>query len=200
MDLEYLSGLWQQDDGGTRFSVPAENLHESLRRSSSKFEQRIRWRDWRELVVLILGGGLFAVASFVMMPAALDTHWTEHWDWILLGAACWGMGAVFIRERRRAHQYKPRINDDIRTTLERQCHSLRHQIALMKRVGIWYILPFVVPWTIVVFRSFPTSWQWPYFVVGLITFGVIIAWNRWLAKHRLQPMLDANEQLLKEVS
>ena len=200
MDLEYLSGLWQQDDGGNRYSIAADDLHESIRRSVHRLERRIRWRDWRELACLVLFGGVFFYTAFITMPKKLDTHWLEHWDWIFLGVCCWGLGGVFMRERRGAHKFLPRISDDVRTTLEKQSDSLRHQIKLMNRVGVWYILPFLVPWTLVVVRSFPTSWQWPYFVAGLCTFGLIILWNRWYAGYRLTPRLQANEQLLKEVS
>lgn len=199
MDLEYLSGLWQQDDGGTRFSIPADDLHESVRRSANRLERSIRWRDWRELVGLILVGTFFFYLALIEMPARLDTDWWEHWDWMLLGATCWGTGAMFGCIRRKGRQYRPQSDDDIRTTLERQCDSLRYQVGLLNRVATWYILPTVVPWTILIMRSFPASWKWPYFLFLLCIFGLVIAGNRWYAKHRLTPRLKANEQLLKEV-
>ena len=103
MDLEYLTGLWQQDDGGARFSVPVENFHESLRRSAKHFERRLHLRDWMELVACFLAGVSFFYTAFIVKPAELGTHWIAHWDWILFGISCWGVGAVsFARRSLRA--------------------------------------------------------------------------------------------------
>ncbi len=200
MDIEYLSAIWQRDDGGNRYSITAEDLNESLHRSATRFERKLQLRDWIELVGGFLGGGFFIVIAVSIFPNAHGTVWIDHWDWLLLGFACWVIGAVFVRERIRARKNAPRADDDICTTLQRQNESLRHQIGLLKRVAWWYVLPFALPLAIVTWRSFPPEWKLPYSVGCVVLFGGIIVLNRWYAKRRLLPQLEANEQLLKEAS
>ena len=200
MDLEYLSGLWQSDDGGTHFVVSGDDLHESVRRSAEKQERQLKRRDWLELSIGMLCGVFFAANALIFLPAMMGTPWYSQWDWLLLAVGCFWVSGAFVRERREAARFAPQVDDDIRTTLQRQSESLRHQIGLLNRVAWWYVMPIALPLGIVTLRSFPSDWKLSYGITVFLFMAFIIVLNKWYAKRTLTPQLEANEQLLKEVS
>jgi len=200
MDIELLGALWQRDDGGNRYSIAAEDLSASLQRSAARFHRNFQLRDWAESGAGFVIGSFFVAYAVALLPNALGTRWVDHWDWLLLGFVSWLLATVFVRERIHSRKDAPRASDDICTTLERQNRSLRHQISLCERIAWWYVLPVAIPMALIIWRSDFAELKLPYSIIVIVLFVSIIFLNRWYAKRRLLPQLEANEEMLKEVS
>jgi len=200
MDIELLGALWQRDDGGNRYSIAAKDLSASLHRSAARLHRIFQLRDWAESSAGFVIGGFFVAYAVALLPNALGTGWIDHWDWLLLGFVSWGLAVVFAKERIHSRKDAPRPSDDVCATLKRQNKLLRHQISLCERIAWWYVLPVAVPMAIIIWRSSSFELKIPYSIIIAVLFGGIIFLNRWYAKRRLFPQLQANEKMLKDVS
>ncbi len=200
MDLEYLNTIWQKDGATNRFSIDADSLHDLIRKRSTRFERRIRVRDWIELVGGLLLGGFFVFSALFALPNDTGRPWTDHWDYLLLGVGCWIISLSFMRLRRKAADHAPDATDTIRGTLEKNRDSLRHQIQLLRSLWWWYCLPVALPLAIVVVRSFPPEMRGWYSLTCIVIFAAIILVNRWYADKRLKPRLDSVNKLIEEVA
>jgi len=198
MDLEYLQTLWQKDEGGNRYALDERALTELVQHEGNSFEKVLRHRDWFELIGGAVIGTFFIVAAIFILPGDQGTRWIDHWDYMLLGVGCFVIAVIFARLRLESRAFVKREGDTLLEALEKRRQSLTHRIRLLKTLAWWYIMPVAIPLGIVVVRSFQPEKRISYSIICGLSFAIVIYYNRWVAKRRLQPQLDSVNRLMEE--
>jgi hypothetical protein len=200
MDLEYLQTIWQKDESAGGYVLDEAALHAIVKGESRRFERRVRWRDWYELIGGLTIGSFFVYATFVPLPGEASVPWTEHWDRLLLAAGCFVIAFGFTRLRLAARAFAEQEGDSLVQTLEKRRDAIALQMLLVRRMFWWYLLPVAVPLTAMMFYSFLPAQRLRFGIACLLAFGAIAVWNRWYAKKRLQPQLDGVNALIDDAS
>ena len=129
MDFEAIQRVWTTESGGT--TMPDEKLIRDVMARDGVLTRRVRLRDLIELVTAIgMAGGFLWVSFQVPTP----------WPWWLAAAITAGVGAVFVRERRRRGAVEP-AGRGVRAGLKAALAETDHQIRLLRSVAWWYLLP-----------------------------------------------------------
>lgn len=159
-------------------------------------------RDWLE------AGVSFGVAAF--FAAILS----------LLGRAAapaWGavailvvMGAVFVRERRRARALAPAPDAPLRQRIEAEIAELEHQRRILGSVLWWYVLPFVAVVALLLWGAHaalpgpvtPEAWlRMAGFGALCVAVGGVVVWlNRFAVRRDIEPQLRDLERLRAELA
>ena len=204
MDIESLQTLWQKDDDRYGYRLDEKALQTLVQEESRRFELRVRWRDWYELVGGVVIGTFFLYAAFFAFPG-IETGeepgegaigWTVHWDRLLLAAGCYFIAVVFARLRFAARAFKEQSGDSLLETLQKRKARLELQIHAARRVVLWYILPVAIPLGVMV--SFASERRVPLVITCLVAMAAVVGLNRRHAKRTLQPKLDSVNELIAQ--
>jgi hypothetical protein len=136
MDIERLKTAWQKRSAAPAHRVSGGNLAATLDRRVRRLERQVFWRDIRETVAAIIGVIIFGLfAWYTASPVARA------------GAALTVVAAIFIvahlhRTRARVSAADPSLPviAYCRGALDR----VDAQIALLRSVLWWYILPILI--------------------------------------------------------
>jgi hypothetical protein len=132
MDFQSLQSIWtgEAGNGGNRSGESEEALIRAVLRRDRALDRRVRIRDFVELGTAAAMSFGFAVVAF-RVPTP--------WPWLGAALLTLGVGAIFVRERRRRPGAEPagRLRERLGAALE----EADHQIRLLRSVFWWYLLP-----------------------------------------------------------
>ena len=198
MDLDELRKVWRLQDTADTM-IEEEKAVETVMHASRRMDRTVFWRDVRESVIA------FGLAVFwVWGGHQLARHL---WPWYA-GAAllCW-IGAFIVVDRRIQREVQPAAT--MKENLEQALRKVNHQIALLRNVLWWYLLPCLAAVLLILgemaLQFTPDSWGqvYPPFVITLALVAVLYPLIYWLnqqaVKKILVPLKDAVEQSLKEL-
>ena len=198
MNWNELEKLWQNQ--GSAFAAPAWDVKEFAAHQRS-LSRRLAWRDWTEVAVSLSVAGVFAAVLWL-----LEIRDWRGWIGVLLVL---GVGLKFAHERRRAALRRPTPEAPLLAQLDAEIVELRHQAALLRRVGKWYLAPLAVAfgflgWAFVrhlaaagvAVNVAPLMW------IGGSTLGIFVGvwWlNDYTARSWIDPQLAARERARAEL-
>jgi hypothetical protein len=162
---------------------------------SRRFQRRILFRDWRELIA----GGF---AGVMIAPAVMHGRVLAR-----LGAVTVLAGIVLTAFRllRARRAGATRVSDPtvpVATALHAELEQIDAQIALLSTVAWWYVAPLVGGSVLLVAASRGARGAW--FTLGYAAFSALLAWgiiaaNRRAVRRTLQPKREEIESLLAQI-
>ncbi|HVS54339.1 MAG TPA: hypothetical protein VHD62_18430 [Opitutaceae bacterium] len=168
-----------------------------LCRDGSRFYALILWRDLRETV-----GGVFVL----FMAAVQACHAIRYaaLDWLAVGLLAVAVTG-FAGFRFTLPRYRPLVNDTLAGMLAWSIEHTRRQVTMLENI-LWYLIPVIVAVILLV----PIHGAIARGAIHRVEIGATLvfvgaglgAWrlNRWTARHRLRPRLEALERLQAEIS
>ena len=131
MSFEDLQKAWLSQDTSAKVTIDADVLLKEVRRNQRRFRATIFWRDVREV------GAAFLLTVFFCY------HGLRHGDWtdLLVGSACFGVGAFMLVDRLLQRRKQAAIMDPLKSCVEASLSQVNHQVWLLKNLFWWYLLP-----------------------------------------------------------
>ncbi len=166
-------------------------------RDGSRFCALILWRDLRE----ITGG------AFLLFMATLQAwHATRYaaLDWFAVGLLALAIGG-FAGFRLKSARYRPLVNDTLAGMLAWSVEQTRRQVRMLENI-FWYLGPTMIAAILLAPIHAAVAQGAIHRAEMIATLAFIVAglvvWqlNRWTARHRLRPRLEALERLQAEIS
>lgn len=136
MDPDDLKQAWRQQTSKARLTVEPELLVQEVRRLERNFDSMIFWRDAREI-----GISLFMIPLWVYLGVRQNLPWSWY---VMIPALVWVAGFMLV-DRLRQNRRRPEPGEPIRLFAASLLARVEHQIQLLRRVHIWYLLPFALP-------------------------------------------------------
>jgi hypothetical protein len=170
--LDDAKDAWQADDpSGDRGAIPEEQLLRHVKEEAEAFDERIRWRDRREMIA----AGLVFVFFATML---LDPSWLVRIGaLIVMGSS--GL-VVWVLRRARRGERAPAPDRPLAERVRAEREKVDTQIRLLETVLWWYIAPMAVGLGLVVLGDDGLSW----FTLGYGTAVAVFCGGVYLLNHR----------------
>jgi hypothetical protein len=136
MDIERLKTAWQKHSAATADWLSGSNLAATLDRRVRRLERQVFWRDIRETLAAMIGVIIFGLLAWYTASPVART-----------GAALTVVAAIFIvahLHRTRARVSAPDPSLPLMAYCRRALDRVDGQIALLRSVLWWYILPLLI--------------------------------------------------------
>jgi len=184
-----LKRAWQAQPPA-RLTIDSELLLNELRRNQRTFAAVIWLRDVREVGVAVV-----LLPVWVWMGIRLSLPWT----WYLTIPGLVWVAAYLLLDRRRHPSPPPGSGESLRQRAAASLAQVEHQIALLRGVLWWYLLPLAVPMLIFFLH---VGWRAgnflplvPLVAVGLMVFGLVY----WVNQHAVRAELEPRRQELAKL-
>ena len=146
MRFDDLQAKWQAQDPANRFNIDAKQLLNEVRRNHRALDLQLWWRDINEIAAAFLITCVFTTLAVLM----------SEWSLLVCAAGSLFVGAFFIRDRVKQQRRRSAVEDTLLSTVDASLAQVQHQIALLRNVLWWYLLP-LVPGMVLFLVS--ASWQ-----------------------------------------
>jgi len=153
-------------------SMDVDRIVRDVQQKSNEFKRMITFRDWREMA----GGALVAVIFLAFAAAAGDSFVRAGHLW----TAASGLWIAFYIRRYSLLRRDPPRNQPSSAYRQALLDSYTRQIALLKTVKYWYLLPLWLGLTGVALAQWRSGGNWTACLVSIAVPTVIFAFLWWL--------------------
>lgn len=196
MKLEQLQHDWQSHHAKAAGAQPSTLAGETIAKSA-KFHASLWWRDWIET-----GAAIFVIVCFGSMLFTDDLSGISIVGILMILAST--LGVVWVLHRTRTRYA---TNPPDQSLLE--CARLEHQrvesqIALMRRVTLWYVAPLSLGAIVFVFGLFEPWWVAAIAAGGFLVVFAIVGWvvhrmNQRCIQETLEPLQQQLIELMQSL-
>ena len=192
MNLNDAKACWQSQEQLPGVAMSDSQLLEMVNKRSRAFDTRIRRRDLREILVMVI------CAPFFLVTLIPKSSWVARAGAVLVLAACALIYWKLRRARRAGDRAAASAALSLTEVLRVQRAKVDAQIDLLESVLWWYIAPLAIGVVMLVAgASGVTGFTIVYaFLVGLVSWAIYMA-NRHAVAHVLRPQRDEITQLLQ---
>ena len=193
MNLDDAKACWQSQEQLAGVAMSDSQLLEMVREKSRAFDAKIRKRDLREILVMVV------CAPFVLVTLLRPSSWVARAGAVLVLAGCAFIYWKLRRARRAGDRAAAGAALSLTEVLRAQRAKVDAQIDLLESVLWWYIAPLAIGAVMVVAGALGiTGFTIVYaFLVGLMSWRIYVA-NRRAVARVLRPQRDEITQLLQQ--
>ena len=174
--------------------LPGEKDLAAIKRKMKGFDSTIRRRDWREVIACIVCGLWFGTDLSKRLFRGDFLTLRTLGDLVLVGSAVFIAWRLISSKRRLP---KPTSDAPVLQQVQLELAKVENQIALLRSVFWWYLLPIFVGVELCDLGSpGPASRKLAYFIFVVLLFGVIYWLNQRAATKSLLPLKEELEGLL----
>jgi hypothetical protein len=140
MTFEELQKAWQAQPDRPRLNIDADVLLRELRRNEQGFDWMIIVRDSLEIGAAVV---LAALTIYAAIYGPDSPFFISHlrWPFLLIAAAALWVAGFLIVDRRRQRNRELVTTNPLRYCIQASLRKVEHQIALLKSMFWWYLLP-----------------------------------------------------------
>lgn len=192
MNLDDAKSSWRSPEQVPGFATSPDDVLVLVRQRSRAFDARLRKRDLREIVSMIVAVPLIA-------PLLLQPSWITRAGSVLVLLSC--VHIYWKLRQARGTRSDVSAASPLTDVLRAERAKLDAQIRLTESVLQWYIAPLAIGLVLTVVGDWGGVWL-------TLTFVIIVAVLSWrvygmcrrAVDHRLRPMRDELTQLLEQAT
>lgn len=192
MNLDDAKACWQSQEQLAGVAMSDGQILEMVREESRAFDAKIRNRDLREILLMVV------CAPFVLVTLLLPSSWVARAGALLVLASC----ALMYWKLRRARGTGDRAASStlsLTDVLRAQRAKVDAQIDLLNSVLWWYMAPLAIGAVMVVAGASGITG----FTIVYALLVVVVSWRIYVANRRavarvLRPQRDEITQLLQQ--
>jgi hypothetical protein len=192
LKLEQLQYEWQSHHAKAAGAQPSTLAGETIAKSA-KFHTSLWWRDWIET-----GAAIFVIVCFGSTLFTDDLSVIAIVGVLIIIASTLGVVWMLHRTRTRYATIPP--DQSLLECARLECQRVESQIALMRRVTLWYVAPLSLGAIVFVFGLFEPWWVAAIAAGGFLIVFAIVGWvvHR-MNQHCIQETLMPLQQQLMEL-